>query len=203
MNKNRIRYRQLDFTMDEYKEELGEWDIPYRGCGPTSIAIILTNYGIKKEPVELVKKIIVDKEGSFDNTYLKPTGIKHEGLIYCLNRLIDEDELNIEYEIVKIDFNSPEEQKQKIIENIKSGSMAIIHVGPKDGYNEFEGTFSKNGHYLVVSDVDENDNFYVLNPNKIGDNQIGIPFTYNTLIREMYGRKESFNFLFIKKKDIK
>lgn len=22
MNKNRIRYRQLDFTMDEYKEEL-------------------------------------------------------------------------------------------------------------------------------------------------------------------------------------
>ena len=30
--------------------------------------------------------------------------------------------------------------------------------------------FQKKGHYLVVSDVDENDNFYVINPNKIGDN---------------------------------
>ncbi len=200
MNKSRIRYRQLDYTMDEYKEELGNWDIPHMGCGPTSIAIILTNYGIRKEPIELVKKIIVDKKRKFDNTYLKSKGIKHEGLIYLLNRLINEDKINIEYEIVKIDFDKPEKQKQKIINNIKNGNMAIIHVGPKDNYEKYEGTFSKNGHYLVVSDVDEDNNFYIINPNKIGDSQIGIPFTYDDLIREIYGRKESFNFLFIKKK---
>lgn len=200
MNENRIRYRQLDYTMDEYREELGEWDIPHMGCGPTSIATILTNYGIKKEPIELVKKIIVDKNGKFDNTYLKLKGIKHEGLIYCLDRLINEDKIDIEYEIVKIDFNHPKKQKQKIIDSIKSGNMAIIHVGPKDGYEKFEGTFSQNGHYLVVSDVDEDNNFYVINPNKIGDEQIGVPFSYETLIREIYGREESFNFLFIKKK---
>lgn len=199
MNKNRIRYRQLDYMMDEFKDELGDWDIPYRGCGPTSIAIILSNYGIKKEPVELVKKIIVDKDGNFDNTYLKTTGIRHEGLIYCLDRLIHEDKINIEYEIIKINFNNPEEQKQKIINNIKDGNMAIIHVGPKDNYENYKGTFSKNGHYLVVSDVDEENNFYVINPNKIGDEQIGVPFSYECLIREIYGRKESFNFLFIKK----
>lgn len=199
MNENRVRYRQLDYTMDEYTKELGKWDIPHMGCGPTSIAIILTNYGIKREPVELVKKIIINKDGNFDKTFLKEKGIKHEGLIYCLERLINEDKINIEYEIVKIDFNNPKAQKQKIINNVRNGNMAIIHTGPKEGYEEFEGTFSKNGHYLVVSDVDKNDNFYIINPNKIGDEQIGISFSYDTLIREIYGRKDSFNFLFIKK----
>lgn len=115
MNEKRIRYRQLDYKMNEYLEELGEWNIPHMGCGPTSIAAILTNYGIKREPVELVKKIIVDKYGNFDRTYLKEKGIKHEGLIYCLDRLINEEKINIEYEMVKIDFDNPNKQKQKII----------------------------------------------------------------------------------------
>lgn len=198
MNKNRVRYRQLDYSMDEYKEELGKWNIAHMGCGPTSIAIILTNYGIKKEPVELVKKILINKYGSFDKTYLKEKGIRHEGLIYCLDRLIKEEKIPIEYEIVKIDFDNPDKQKQKIIDYVRNGNMAIIHVGPKEGYENYEGTFSKNGHYLVVSDIDENDDFYVINPNEIGDKQIGIPFQYDILIREIYGRKESFNFLFIK-----
>ncbi len=199
MNQSRIRYRQLDYTINEFRDKLGDWDIPHMGCGPTSIAIILSNYGIKYDPIEIVKKIIVDKNGNFDNTYLKSKGIKHEGLIYCLDRLIKEDKIKIEYEIIKINFSNPEEQKQRIINNIKNGNMAIIHVGPADNYENYEGTFSHNGHYLVVSDIDENNNFYVINSNKIGDNQIGVPFSYKSLIREIYGRKESFNFLVIKK----
>ncbi len=199
MNKNRIRYRQLDYNINEFRDKLGDWDIPQRGCGPTSIAIILSNYGIKYDSVEVLKKIIIDRNDNFDDSYLKPKGIDHKGLIYCLDRLIEEDKLNIEYEIIRINFNNPEEQKQKIVNNIRNGNMAIIHVGPMDGYKEYEGTFSHNGHYLVVSDIDENNNFYVINPNKIGDKQIGVPFSYESLIREIYGRKDSFNFLFIKK----
>lgn len=199
MNKKRIRYRQLDYTIDEFQDELGEWDLPKRGCGPTSIAIILSNYGIRKSPVEILKKIIVDEHGRFDDTYLKPKGISPDGLIYCLDRLIKEDKINIEKKIIKVDFDNPEKQKQEIIDNIKNGNMAIIHVGPKEGYEEYEGTFSSYGHYLVVSDVDEKDNFYVINPNEIGDKQIGVPFSYECLIREIYGRRDSFNFLFIKK----
>lgn len=175
MNSNRVRYRQLDYTIDEFKEELGDWDIPNRGCGPTSIAIVLSNYGIKKEPIEIVKKIIIDKNGNFDNTYLTSRGIRPEGLVYCLKRLKNEENINVKYEIVKIDFNNPEKQKKKIVQNIKNGNMAIIHVGPKDGYKKYAGTFSPYGHYLVVSDVDEKNNFYVINPNKIGDEQIGVP----------------------------
>lgn len=74
--------------------------------------------------------------------------------------------------------------------------MAIIHIGPSEGSPL---TFSKNGHYLVISDIDENNNFYVINSNKIGDEQIGVPFDYDTIIKNMIGRKDSFNFLLIKR----
>ena len=77
--------------------------------------------------------------------------------------------------------------------------MAIIQVGPEEGDANFQATFSKNGHYFVVSDIDENENLYVINPNVIGDNQIAVPFTYGDIVREMYGRRDRFNFLFIKK----
>lgn len=73
--------------------------------------------------------------------------------------------------------------------------MAIIHVGPSEISTY---TFSKNGHYLVISDIDNSDNFYVINSNKKGDTQLGVPFSYDILIKNMYGRKDSFNFLMIK-----
>ena len=89
-------------------------------------------------------------------------------------------------------------KKEKIISLMKNGNMAIIHIGPSE---ESPLSFSKNGHYLVISDIDENDNFYVINSNKIGDNQMGVPFDYDTIIKNMIGRKDSFNFLFIKKEN--
>lgn len=41
--------------------------------------------------------------------------------------------------------------------------------------------------------------FYVINSNEPGDKQLGVPFDYETIIKNMLGRKDSFNFLFIKK----
>lgn len=199
MNQNRIRFRQLDYNINVYKDKLGEWDIPNRGCGAVSIATVLVNYGFNINPIDVVKKIIIDKNGTFDKTYLATKGIKPDGIFYVLDRFINEDKINIEYETIKINFANSLEQKQVIIDNIRNGSMAIIHVGPKDGYLKYKGLFSKFGHYLVVSDVDIDNNFYVLNSNKQGNEQIGLPFSYDDLINEIYGRCESFNFLFIKK----
>lgn len=93
-------------------------------------------------------------------------------------------------------FSKPNTKKSKIIDLVKQGNMAIIHVDPSEISLL---TFSKNGHYLVISDVDENDNFYVINSNTIGDKQLGVPFDYDIIIKNMTGRKDSFNFLFIKK----
>lgn len=198
MNKNRIRYRQRDFHLKEIDNLNLSWTFEKYGCGPTSIANILVNYGFHINPIDVVKKILFDKNGNFDKTYLRNKGINSDGLIYCLNRLIQEDRMNISYEIVKIDFANPNNQKNRIIELIKNGHMAVIHVGPSE-YSPF--TFSKNGHYLVVSDVDKQNRFYVINSNEIGDKQRGVSFEYEILIKNMFGRKDSFNFLFVKKEN--
>lgn len=193
MNQQRIRFRQLDFKLDEFQEELGEWNIARKGCGPTSIAIVLANYGYKVTPVDIARIILTDENGKFTNRYISKGGICNDGIFYALNKM------KMEYEIIKIDFNNPTSQKNKIFENLKKGNMAIIQVGPEEGDSNFQGTFSKNGHYLVVSDIDKNENLYVINPNAIGDNQIGVPFTYIDIVREMYGRRDRINFLFVKK----
>ena len=196
MNTNRIRYKQRDFHLDEIDKFTDlDWSLERFGCGPTSIANILANYGYDVTPVNMAKKILFDEQGKFDEKFLRNRGIYDKGLIYCLDRLIQEDKMNIDYEIVKIDFSNPNNQKEKIIDLVKKGNMAIIHVGPSE---ISPLTFSKNGHYLVISDIDENNNFYVINSNKIGDTQLGVPFEYDTIIKNMTGRKDSFNFLFIK-----
>lgn len=197
MSTNRIRYKQRDFHLDEIEKFSNlDWSLERFGCGPTSIANILVNYGYDVTPVDMAKKILFNKQGKFDDTFLRKRGINDKGLIYCLDRLIQEDKMNIDYEIVKIDFANPNNQKNKIIDMVKKGNMAIIHVGPSE---ISPLTFSKNGHYLVISDIDKNDNFCVINSNKTGDDQIGISFDYDTIIKNMTGRKDSFNFLFIKK----
>ncbi len=197
MNTNRIRYKQRDFHLYEIDKFTDlNWSLERFGCGPTSIANILVNYGYDITPVDIAKKILFNRKRQFNDTFLKNKGSNGKGLIYCLDRLIKEDKINIDYEIVKIDFSSPNSMKEKIIDLVKKGNMAIIHVGPSE---ISPLTFSKNGHYLVISDIDENNNFYVINSNKIGDNQLGVPFSYDTIIKNMVGRKDSFNFLFIKK----
>lgn len=196
MNTNRIRYKQRDFHLDKIDKFIDlDWSLERFGCGPTSIANILVNYGYDVTPIDMAKKILFNEQGKFDDTFLRNRGINEKGLIYCLDRLIKESKMNINYEIVKIDFSNPNNQKEKIIDLVKKGNMAIIHVGPSE---ISPLTFSKNGHYLVISDIDENDNFYVINSNKIGDDQLGIPFDYDTIIQNISGRKDSFNFLFIK-----
>lgn len=197
MNTKRFRYRQREFHLKEIDNLSNiDWSLEKYGCGPTSIANVLKNYGFDVNPIDMAKKILFDSDGNFDTTYLRNKGINDRGLIYCLERLIKEDKCNISYDIVKIDFSNPNNQKQKVIELMKQGNMAIIHVGPSE---ISPLTFSKNGHYLVISDIDSDNNFYVINSNEIGDNQLGVPFDYDTIIKNMTGRKDSFNFLFIKK----
>ena len=199
MNTKRFRYRQRDFHLKEIDNLTNiNWNLEKYGCGPTSIANVLKNYGFDVNPIDMAKKILFDTNGNFDTTYLRNKGINDKGLIYCLERLIKEDKFNISYDIVKIDFSNPNSQKEKVIDLMKQGNMAIIHVGPSE---MSPLTFSKNGHYLVISDIDNDNNFYVINSNEIGDTQLGVPFDYDTIIKNITGRKDSFNFLFIKKLD--
>jgi len=69
-------------------------------------------YGFHVTPIDIARKILFDKKGNFDDTYLRKKGINEKGLLYCLERLINEDKCPITYEIVKIDFSHPINQKK-------------------------------------------------------------------------------------------
>ncbi len=155
---------------------------------------MLVNFDYNINPNDTARLILFDKDNNFDKTYLRRKGISNDGLLYCLERLKKEKEFDITYNIVKIDFTNPNINKNKIINYFKEGYMAIINVGPSE---ISPLTFSKHGHYLVISYVDKSNKFYVINSNEIGDNQTDISYDYDTIIKNMYGRKESFNFLFI------
>lgn len=59
--------------------------------------------------------------------------------------------------------------------------MAMICVGPWN--DEYPKTFSNGGHYLEVISVNSSNNeFYVANTNKIGDTQIDITYSYETIV---------------------
>lgn len=197
MKNERLKYRQCDYHFNELDDLNPSWTLEQYGCGPTAIANVLINFGYNFSPIDIARKILLDKDGQLKRTFLRNRGISSNGIIYCLDQLITNDKIPICYEIIKIDFSNPAKHKRKIIKLIQNGNMAIIHVEPSDNSPL---TFSKHGHYLVISDVDEHDRFFVINSNKAGDHQVGIPFDYDTIIQNMIGRKESFNFLIIKKK---
>lgn len=79
MNKNRIRYKQSDFRLSNIDKLELDWSLEKYGCGPTSIANILVNYGYDINPIDVAKKILFDKNNNFDKTYLRNRGINDKG----------------------------------------------------------------------------------------------------------------------------
>lgn len=79
---------------------------------------------------------------------------------------------------------------------IKDEYMAMICVGPRN--NHYPKTFSNGGHYIAITSVNNlNNEFYVANPNRLGDMQIDETFSYSTIVSNMY--TNCFDFLMIKK----
>lgn len=95
---------------------------------------------------------------------------------------------------------NPNSRKDQITEMIENEYMALILVGP-NGKKEHPRTFSNYGHYIAVTSVNKfNKEFYVANPNKTGDSQADLTFSYETLIENMYSN--TFDFLMVKNKSL-
>ena len=131
MNLKRVRYKQRDFSLDDIDElKQINWNLEKYGCGPTSIANVLVNLGFKINPIDTAKKILYDRNGNFDNTYLRNKGINSNGIIYCLERLIKENKINISYKIVKINIQVNIRYCKRTYKNDKS----ILNLYTKNGY---------------------------------------------------------------------
>lgn len=181
-----VRFKQYKFNEPI---EPTNWKISRNGCGPTCIATILASLGYDETPISIAQKMLFNEFGFLSEGYYN--GINGVSMIYCLNKLINYYKYDIEYEIIKINYEEPNLMKNKIIQMIKSGYMAIVPVGPEPN------TFANEGHYIVITSINKyNDEFYVSNSYPEGDTQIDITFPYELIVKEIY--KENFDFLMIK-----
>mgnify|MGYP005776773367 FL=1 len=56
MNTHRNRYKQRDFHLKEIDNLNNiDWSLEKYGCGPTSIANVLKNYGFDVNPIDMAK----------------------------------------------------------------------------------------------------------------------------------------------------
>lgn len=182
-----IRFKQYEYT-DSIKTT--NWTLKRNGCAPTSLATILASLGYHEDPISISKKMLFNKHGFLSDGYFE--GINGVSIIYCLNKLIEE-KMNIEYKIVKINYNHPELMKKNVINMIKDGYMALVGVGPH------RNIFAREDHYVVITSLNRvNNEFYISNSWYDGDNQIDITFSYEQIVKDIY--KDNFDFLMIRKK---
>lgn len=183
-----VRFKQYEYNNPI---ENSDFLISKNGCAPTSIATILASFGYNENPISISKKMLFNEYGFLSEGYYN--GITGVSLIYCLNKLINEYHFDIEYDIIKINYDKPELMKNKIINMVQNGYMAIVNVGPNPNM------FANEGHYIVLTSLNkEKQEFYICNSYREGDSQIDITFSYEQIVKEIY--KDNFDFLMIRKK---
>lgn len=198
------RYKQYMYSDIEGQDGILNYELQDFGCGPCSMATILSSIGYDLDPVEVAKLILLDDYGNKIDFYTNKEngrlGMSTLGFLYLLQELNRTKGFNLEYQLVKYSYEHPELKKEQIIEMIKQDYMALVLVGPKRKI-EHPRTFSNYGHYIAVTSVNNHNNeFYVANPNKTGDNQIDTTYSYETLISNMY--TNTFDFLMVKNKSL-
>lgn len=194
--KKTIRYKQ--YLYGEV-EGIREFRIDKHGCGPTTMASILSSLGYDLTPEYIAKRLLLDEYGNqldfYNDLYNNRRGTRDIGYIYLLQQLIEDKVCNISYKLIKLSYEHPEIRKELVLEMIKKDYMAMICVGPWN--DRYPKTFSNGGHYLAITSVNKfNNEFYVVNPNLIGDSQIDETFSYETIVANMY--TNCFDFLMIK-----
>lgn len=149
-------------------------------------------YEYNETPISIAKIMLFNEFGFLSDGYYQ--GINGISMIYCLNKLINQYNVGIEYEIVKINYKNPEHMKEKIISMINNEYMAIVNVGPDPN------VFATESHYIIITSLNKDNNeFYISNSYPEGDTQTDITFSYEQIVKEIY--KDNFDFLMIKKKD--
>ncbi len=194
--KRTIRYKQY---MYGDVQGIHNWRIDNQGCGPATIATILSSLGYNQTPEDIAKRMLLDEYGNqidfYNDLANNRKGTRDIGYIYLLNRLIEEQICDINYVLIKLSYEHPELKKEQILDMIMNEYMAMVCVGPWN--NNYPKTFSNGGHYIAITSVNSSNNeFYVANPNKLGDTQVDKTFSYDTIVSNMY--TNSFDFLMIK-----
>lgn len=177
--------------------EKPEFDFEHQGCGPCAVASILATFGYDVSPYDVANLIMFDNNGN-TSEFWSGKGFFAPGVKLGVEKLIKDPKYDLKIKDIAIDWNDQYALKDHITQLIKDGWMGIINVGKE---NDSPRTFHNGrGHYLVVSGVSKSGEFYVINPNEIGDDQIDKTFTFEIIVDNICGRKSVINFLMIRRK---
>lgn len=138
-------------TYNQYKQSYDPWkNIPYwggtiysHGCGPTSLSIIASGYGLNETPQTIANYM----NNRFGYTYYG-----------ALSSTIS-DYLNISNQVV---FNT---NVNEFTEHLKKGKPIVVSV-----YNIPDARYTGSSHIMAVIGINENNEVYVSNPNANKDN---------------------------------
>lgn len=196
-----VRYKQYMYSDIEGECGIPGFELNNFGCGITAIASILSSLGFDLDPVSVAKIMLLDDNNNpldfYTNKEKGRMGLTTISFIYLLQELKNRLKLELEYKLVKVSYTRPELKKDEVIEMISNEFMSLILVGAR-GKIEHPRTFSNYGHYIALTSVNNKTHeFYVVNPNKLGDTQIDTTFSYEEILANMYSN--TFDFLCVRK----
>lgn len=198
------RYKQYMYSGVDGEDGIPNYELRDFGCGPCSIATILSSIGYDLDPIDVTKLILFDEYGNpidfYTNKDKGRLGMSTLGFLYLLQELVRVKHFDLDYQLVKYSYRHPEIKKDEIIDMIRNDYMALVLVGA-NGRKDHPRTFSSYGHYIAVTSVDKRNNeFYVANPNMLGDSQIDTTYPYELMVANMYSN--TFDFLMVKNRNL-
>lgn len=132
-------YKQYKQTRGAYKTvKFGNGTVSSSGCGPTSVAIILSGYGINADPGDVATTMM-------NNKYKESSGesIRWAFSAYGLSS-------HTIYGVRKEDLKN----------HLSQGKPVVVSVN-----NNLNGMFTNGGHLMAILGINEKDEVYVSNPN--------------------------------------
>ncbi|MCL1876764.1 C39 family peptidase [Candidatus Saccharibacteria bacterium] len=174
-----------------------KFDFLHQGCAPCSVASILATFGYDISPYDVANLMMFDDGGNVSE-FWSGKGFFAPGVKLGIEKLVKDSKYDLEIKDILIDWEDQYALKEQITGLVKNGWMGLINVGKE---NDSPMTFhTGRGHYLAVSSVSKSGEFYVINPNEIGDNQIDKTFPFEILVDNIRGRKSVVNFLMMRRK---
>ncbi len=146
-------YSQRNFT-DPYPKPASCGDssnatIKSSGCGPTSMAMVLSFYGVSVDPKQVAANFVSQSiRGCVGTSY-------SFGKSTLLGSSLTLDSIS-------------KTKRDKIIEHLKAGEPLIVSIGPKkdsSGGVIYASTFTKSGHFIVLTGVNPDGSFAINDPN--------------------------------------
>lgn len=168
-NKNGNGYSKVitmgDRTFKLYKQYQGSYSQkPYNstnnkrmqkisntGCGPSSLAIVLSGYGYNKNPYDVGKLLLKNS---------KPSGLPS----------MEKEMKAIGMKVIKHDYSSNYEKTyQEMKDSLESGHQIVLYVGKKSPSKYWKNFTNSGYHFISILGIDSSNNkVYVGNPGLSG-----------------------------------